>query len=61
VVLRKRRTSSCLPSRWFTRPRERYGLETFKGFFEKIVEMYFEARLVRGEELLFDSAEVKPP
>jgi hypothetical protein len=37
------------------------GLETFRGFFEKIVEMCFEAGSVRGEELVFDSAKVKPP
>ena len=42
-----------------TRIRERYGLETFRGFFERIVEMCFEAGLVRGEELFFDSTKVK--
>src|SRR4051794_29337044 len=42
-----------------TRIRERYGLEIFKGFFEKIVQMCFEAGLVRGEELFFDSTKVK--
>jgi transposase len=41
-----------------TRIRERYGLEIFRGFFEKIVEMCFEAGLVRGEELFFDSTKV---
>ena len=42
-----------------TRIRERYGLEIFRGFFEKIVEMCFEAGLVRGEELFFDSTKVE--
>jgi hypothetical protein len=42
-----------------TRIRERYGLEIFRGFFERIVEMCFEAGLVRGEELYFDSTKVK--
>jgi transposase len=42
-----------------TRIRERYGLEIFRGFFERIVEMCFEAGLVRGEELFFDSTKVK--
>ena len=42
-----------------SRIRERYGLEIFRGFFEKIVEMCFEAGLVRGEELFFDSTKVK--
>ena len=42
-----------------TRIRERYGLEIFRGFFEKVVEMCFEAGLVRGEELFFDSTKVK--
>jgi transposase len=42
-----------------TRIRERYGPETFRGFFEKVVEMCFEAGLVRGEELFFDSTKVE--
>ena len=42
-----------------TRIRERYGLEIFRGFFEKIVEECFEAGLVWGEELFFDSTKVK--
>jgi transposase len=42
-----------------TRIRERYGLEIFRGFFERIVEMCVEAGLVRGEELYFDSTKVK--
>src|SRR5215208_830212 len=42
-----------------TRIRERYGLEIFRSFFEKIIEMCFEAGLVRGEELFFDSTKVK--
>jgi transposase len=42
-----------------TRIRERYGLETFRGFFERIVEICVEAGLVRGEELFFDSTKVK--
>jgi transposase len=42
-----------------TRIRERYGLEIFRGFFERIVQMCLEAGLVRGEELFFDSTKVK--
>src|SRR5919112_6345125 len=42
-----------------TRIRQRYGLEIFRGFFEKIVQMCFEAGLVRGEELYFDSTKVE--
>jgi len=42
-----------------TKIRERYGLEIFRGFFEKIVQMCLEAGLVRGEELFFDSTKVK--
>src|SRR5215203_2071856 len=41
-----------------TRICERYGLGIFRGFFERIVEMCFEAGLVRGEELFFDSTKV---
>ena len=37
-----------------TRIRDRYGLEIFQRFFEKIVEKCFEAGLVWGEELYFD-------
>jgi transposase len=39
--------------------RERYGLEVFRRFFERIVELCVEAGLVRGEELFFDSTKVK--
>jgi transposase len=42
-----------------TRIRERYGLEVFRDFFERIVEMCFEAGLVRGKELFFDSTKVE--
>src|SRR5215204_5061749 len=42
-----------------TRIRERYGLEVFRRFFERIVEECFEAGLVWGEELFFDSTKVK--
>jgi transposase len=42
-----------------TRIRERYGLEVFRRFFEKIVEECFKAGLVWGEELFFDSTKVK--
>ncbi len=42
-----------------TRIRERYGLEVFGRFFERIVEMCVEAGLVWGEELFFDSTAVK--
>jgi transposase len=42
-----------------TRIRERYGLEVFRRFFERIVEMCFEAGLVRGHELYFDATKVE--
>jgi transposase len=42
-----------------TNIRERYGLEIFRNFFEKIVEMCLEAGLVRGKELFFDSTKVE--
>src|SRR3712207_4043797 len=42
-----------------TRIRERYGLEVFRLFFERIVEECFEAGLVWGKELFFDSTVVE--
>jgi hypothetical protein len=42
-----------------TRIRERYGLEVFRSFFERIVGMCVEAGLVRGEELFFDATKVE--
>jgi transposase len=42
-----------------TKIRECYGLEVFRRFFERIVEECFEAGLVRGEELYFDSTKVE--
>src|SRR5215207_9967765 len=42
-----------------TRIRERYGLLVFRRFFERIVEMCFEAGLVWGEELYFDATKVE--
>ena len=42
-----------------TRLRERYGLEVFRRFFERIVELCVEAGLVWGEELYFDSSKVE--
>jgi IS5 family transposase len=42
-----------------TRIRERYGLEVFRRFFERIVEECLEAGLVWGEELFFDSTKVR--
>jgi transposase len=41
-----------------TRIRERYGLEIFRRFFERIVEECVEAGLVWGEELFFDATKV---
>ena len=38
--------------------RERYGMQIFQHFFEHIVELCVEARLVWGEELYFDSTKV---
>ena len=42
-----------------TRIRERYGLEVFRGFFERIVEECFDACLARGDELFFDATKVE--
>ncbi len=42
-----------------TKIRERYGLEIFKRFFERIVEECFEAGLVWGEELYFDATKIE--
>jgi transposase len=42
-----------------TRIRLRYGLSVFRCFFERIVEMCFEAGLVWGEELYFDATKVQ--
>jgi transposase len=42
-----------------TRIRERFGLEVFRRFFERIVEECIEAELVWGEELFFDATKVE--
>ena len=42
-----------------TRIRERFGLEVFRRFFERIVEECVEAGLVWGEELYFDATKVE--
>ena len=42
-----------------TRIRERFGIPVFRRFFERIVEMCFEAGLVRGDELFFDATKVE--
>src|SRR3954454_15278748 len=42
-----------------TKIRERYGLETFRRFFDVIVERCREARLVWGEELYLDATKVE--
>ncbi len=42
-----------------TRIRERYGLEIFRRFFERIVEECVDAGLVWGEELFFDATKVE--
>lgn len=42
-----------------TRIRERYGLLTFRRFFERIVQECVEAGLVWGEELFFDATKVE--
>jgi IS5 family transposase len=42
-----------------TRIRERYGLGVFRYFFERIIEMCFEAGLVQGRELYFDATKVE--
>jgi len=41
-----------------TRIRERYGVEVFRRFFEKIVELCQQAGLVWGKELYFDGTKV---
>jgi len=41
-----------------TRIRERYGLESFRRFFESIVEQCLAARLVWGQELYIDATKV---
>ena len=66
--------ADCLSLRWFlgydldealpdhsslTKIRERYGLEIFRRFFERIVEECFEAGLVWGEEIYFDATKVE--
>jgi transposase len=40
-----------------TRIRERYGLEVFRRFFERIVEECIDAGLVWGKELFFESTD----
>jgi transposase len=42
-----------------TRIRERYGLEIFRRFFERIVELCVEAGLVWSKELYFDATKVE--
>jgi transposase len=42
-----------------TRIRERYGLQSFRCFFERIVEVCVEAGLVWGKELYFDATKVE--
>ncbi len=39
--------------------RERYGLEIFQGFFERVVELCIEAGLVWGEEFYLDATKVR--
>ena len=42
-----------------TRIRERYGIDVFRRFFEKIVELCQQAGLVWGKELYFDGTKVQ--
>jgi transposase len=42
-----------------TRIRERYGVEAFRRFFERIVELCQDAGLVWGKELIFDATKVQ--
>jgi hypothetical protein len=42
-----------------TKIRERYGLEIFRDLFERIVEMCFEAGLVRSRERFFGSTKIE--
>src|SRR5436309_4320009 len=49
-----------LPDHWsLTRIRERYGVEVFRRFFERIVEQCQQAGLVWGKELYIDATKVK--
>ena len=52
-------SSPCPTILRLTRIRERYGLEVFRRFFERIVEECIEAGLVWGEELFFDATKVE--
>ena len=42
-----------------TKIRDRYGLGTFRRFFEEIAQKCIEAGLVWGEELYFDATKVE--
>jgi len=42
-----------------TRIRERFGLEVFRRFFERVVEECFHAGLVWGKEPFFDDTKVE--
>jgi transposase len=42
-----------------TKIRERYGVEVFRSFFEKIVGTCIEAGLVKGRELFFDATKIE--
>src|SRR3954452_3855417 len=42
-----------------TRIRERYGLEVFRRFFDRVVQLCVDAGLVWGEELFFDATKVR--
>jgi transposase len=42
-----------------TKIRDRYGLGTFRCFFEEIVQKFIEAGFVWGEELYFDATKVE--
>ena len=42
-----------------TRARERFGLDVFRRFFERVVELCAEGGLVWGEELYFDATKVE--
>ena len=42
-----------------TRIRERFGLDVFRRFFDHVVQLCVDARLVWGEELFFDATKVR--
>ena len=59
MVLRLRSPEPLPDHSSLARTRERYGLEIFRRFLERIVEMCIDAELVWGKELYFDATKVE--